>query len=220
MTCACGQSGKMRRGMCGTCYMRWLREQPQSLRLSAEDRFWPKVTKDGPIPGHRPELGPCWVWTGRTGTPKGYGQFTPRGRRHVYVHRWSWEQVNGPIQGDLTIDHLCRNRRCVNPLHMELVTRGENTRRGQTPEPCPHCALMITPANMPSHVRAHATAPQRTHVYGVCPECGRTVGGALIETGTILLRRHLRKPKADWCGDGMRRKVVAPRILLGGTGEK
>lgn len=65
----------------------------------------------------------CWLWTGaRQG--RGYGYF---GRQ--LAHRWSYEQHVGPIPDDLTIDHLCCNILCVNPEHLELVTRSENARR-------------------------------------------------------------------------------------------
>jgi hypothetical protein len=46
------------------------------------------------------------------------------------AHRWSWEKVNGSVPDDLHIDHLCRNRACVNPAHLEPVTRRENILRG------------------------------------------------------------------------------------------
>ncbi len=133
----------MRRGLCGACYARWLREQPSTLRKSAEARFAEKV-----------ETSPtCWEWQG-TRTPGGYGQFSPETSRHVYAHRYAWEQANGLIPPGLTIDHLCRNRACVRPDHMEVVTRGENTRRGATPRPCPECGRKIVPANLPRHRRA------------------------------------------------------------------
>lgn len=50
------------------------------------------------------------------------------GRLH-YAHRLIWEAFHGPIPDDLTVDHLCFNRRCINIRHMELVTAAENTRR-------------------------------------------------------------------------------------------
>lgn len=154
--CTCGGGGRMRRGMCGACYARWLRRQPGSLRkpaVSAAERFWSKVNKLGPLPGERPALGPCWVWTGFQ-MPNGYGQFKAGHQVHAYAHRWSWQEANGPIIGDLTIDHLCRNRLCVNPSHMEMVTRGENTRRGQRPVECESCGRRIVPANLWRHIAA------------------------------------------------------------------
>lgn len=47
------------------------------------------------------------------------------------LHRGMWEMLRGPIPEGLTIDHLCKNRGCVNPSHMEVVTFAENTRRGE-----------------------------------------------------------------------------------------
>ena len=69
----------------------------------------------------------CIVWAGAL-NDNGYGRIKVRGvfRR---VHRIAWELVNGMISDGLVIDHLCRVRCCVNPAHMEVVTRGENTRR-------------------------------------------------------------------------------------------
>lgn len=89
-------------------------------------RFWAKVSQGG-------GLDACWEWTGEK-TPKGYGRVrvVAAGELHrAYAHRVSWELTHGPIADGLTIDHLCRNRACVNPKHMEPVTGRENTLRGQ-----------------------------------------------------------------------------------------
>lgn len=69
----------------------------------------------------------CWPWTGSLRV--GYGAFALTHHLRVGAHRWSYEHFRGPIPDGLTIDHLCRNKRCVNPDHLEVVTRGENTRR-------------------------------------------------------------------------------------------
>lgn len=73
----------------------------------------------------------CWKWVGTlTRTPTGsYGSMSVNGRS-VAAHRMSWQLFRGTIPDGLQIDHLCRNTRCVNPLHLEPVTQRENILRG------------------------------------------------------------------------------------------
>lgn len=74
--------------------------------------------------------GECWEWkAGRTAA--GYGEFGFAREMH-YSHRASYELQHGPIPKGMTVDHLCRNRACARPLHLELVTLAENKRRGMS----------------------------------------------------------------------------------------
>ncbi len=91
--------------------------------MEAIARFWKNInrTPDG-----------CWEWTASC-YANGYGSFYVN-RKKIKAHRFAYETLVGIIPLDLEIDHICRNRKCVNPAHMELVTRSENIRRGLLPE--------------------------------------------------------------------------------------
>lgn len=90
---------------------------------SIEDRFWAKVD----IPKDNP-LG-CWLWTAALNPGAGYGIFQLAPGKREYAHRLAYEWSIGPIDPVLELDHLCRERRCVNPLHLQAVTQHENQRR-------------------------------------------------------------------------------------------
>jgi hypothetical protein len=70
----------------------------------------------------------CWLWMGASNS-RGYGSFWMNDKC-VSAHRAAYILFGGVILKDLTIDHLCRNRMCVNPAHMEIVSGRENTLRG------------------------------------------------------------------------------------------
>lgn len=82
-------------------------------------RFWAKV-----------EMTPtCWLWRGALRNKAlPYGVVRYAGKQHA-AHRFAYEQLIGPIPDGLTLDHLCRVGRCVNPAHLEPVTLKENWRR-------------------------------------------------------------------------------------------
>jgi hypothetical protein len=89
------------------------------------ERFWSKVDASAS----------CWVWTAAT-AGQGYGKFTLSSdgkSTYPYAHRHSWELLVGPIPDGMTLDHLCKNRKCVNPDHLEVVTQAVNCLRGESP---------------------------------------------------------------------------------------
>jgi hypothetical protein len=73
----------------------------------------------------------CWISTYSTAS-HGYAQIgwqTKQERKVVLAHRAAWEHVNGPVPPGMTIDHLCKQRRCVNPQHLRVLDNFENARR-------------------------------------------------------------------------------------------
>ena len=99
-------------------------QDPVLEQAQREARFWAKVNKTET----------CWLWTGWKS--EGYGRFFIGSRtdgtcRDILAHRFAYELLVGNIPKELQIDHLCRIRACVNPMHMEPVTQQVNILRGQ-----------------------------------------------------------------------------------------
>lgn len=133
------------------------------------ERFWSKVDKQGPVPAERPDLGPCWIWIAAK-TSRGYGNFTVGGRsgRNHTAHRFAYELANGAVADGLDLDHLCRVRACVNPTHLEPVTRRENLLRGET---------IVARNSAKTHCpHGHEYTPENTYVRDGsrnCRQCRR-----------------------------------------------
>jgi hypothetical protein len=142
-----------------------------------DDRFWSKVEKtDG-----------CWEWL-RYCSRDGYGIFRFKGKI-VKAHRWAYQSICGPIPDGLTIDHLCRNRKCVNPDHLEAVTMKENWRRGMNP--------MAVNARKTHCTHGHEFTPENTYSgrgRRECRECRRLDG--VRRVGIVSERRRARREAA------------------------
>lgn len=112
----------VKREWCQKHYRRWQRHGDPLYETTADDRLWKKIEFTDT----------CWLWLGRA-NKGGYG-LAWLGRSSTPVatsaHRVVYERLVGPIPPDMQLDHLCRNRRCVNPHHLEVVTPRVNTLRG------------------------------------------------------------------------------------------
>ncbi|HYE58590.1 MAG TPA: HNH endonuclease signature motif containing protein [Rhodothermales bacterium] len=148
-------------------------------------RFFAKVDKSGPVPEHRPELGPCWLWTAsKNGT--GYGAFcvyidlNKMGR--AMAHRWSYEHHKGPIPAGKEIHHICGTPACVNPDHLEPVTRQENLAHGTS--------FAARHARQTHCWRGHEFNDENSYVNKsgrrVCRACNR-----------LRLREHIARKKGE-----------------------
>lgn len=113
--CQCGCGAKTSIARCSDASKGWIKGEP--LKFVYQHRPLPIEFGDG-----------CWEWTG-TKNQFGYGRLCRDGRR-VVAHRWLYERLRGAVPAGLQMDHLCRNRSCVNPDHLEPVTQRENLRRG------------------------------------------------------------------------------------------
>lgn len=135
---------------------------PKWRRETFIRRLWARVDKTDD----------CWVWQGRLAA-NGYGRVVPDGRDRV-VHRVVYELLVGPVAEGLTLDHLCRNRACVNPAHLEPVTNRENILRGESPT--------ATNARKTHCIHGHEFTEENTYMdrgRRMCRTCNRDKARAL-----------------------------------------
>jgi hypothetical protein len=117
----------------------------------------------------------CWEWTLRRDR-NGYGRITFRGRTGYSAHRAAYEIFVGPIPAGMTVDHLCFVPACVNPEHLRLLTRSENSRKQRAAEQT-HCS------------NGHEMTPENTY--------RRTQGGRGCRACNLdAVRRYKQRGKA------------------------
>jgi len=157
--CHCGCGGKTKLAPQTDTKVGWVKDEPLRYIFNHHRRKSPVEYIVNLETG-------CWDWKMRKSTA-GYGLLT-RGGRTLQAHRVLYERHVGPIPDGLEIDHLCRNRGCVNPSHLEAVTRSTNLRRGLrgyaklTREAVRHIRQLLAENYEQREIAA---------LYGVTPSC-------------------------------------------------
>jgi hypothetical protein len=127
----------------------------------------------------------CWLWTGATGNPGGYGNVGFQGSTRG-AHRVVYELLVGPVPDGLVLDHLCRNRPCVNPDHLRPVTQLENVHAPGSLSPS---ALRAKITHCPAgHEYNEANTRRSKRNERFCRACGRAAARRSKEKKRAALR--------------------------------
>ncbi|TRZ69451.1 MAG: HNH endonuclease [Nitrosopumilaceae archaeon] len=123
------------------------------------ERFWSKVN-----------ITPsCWTW--KASHRHGYSQFSI-GNKHIDGHIFSYELFEGKIPKGLVIDHLCRNKGCVNPAHLQLTTIQNNVLRGIS-VPAINARKLLCNEGHSLHPRKESSRPQGRRYCKICHNRGQ-----------------------------------------------
>ena len=178
----------------------------------AIERFFAKVRLQVPL-----DISSCWLWTGYT-QPNGYGQFKSDGRRGAKrnsPHRFAYEYFVQTIPPSYEVDHLCKQRNCCNPNHLQAVTLQENRQRRSggamgysnrdlarlTANICIRCQLRFSPDGIHCHQcriavnQAKRKRYRAAHNIATCPVCER---GRVITGKRICQACQDTRDKARW----------------------
>jgi hypothetical protein len=191
-----------------------------SLPKWMQDNIQPRQVPGCPVPGE------CWEWTARL--VKGYGAFSENGKQ-PYVHRRTWTLLVGKIADGLEVDHLCLNKACCNPAHLEPVTHRENMIRYGKNKPFPsRCRnehelaganLAITPGGRwrcreCTRTSSRATKERRRRARGAFQR-----GTGVCQNGHDLKEVGKYGNSCAQCGRDKAARHRERKRLMGGTGQ-
>lgn len=207
----CGEKSRSN-GMCRPHLRSWEKygDPLAAVRRNrdADERFWEKVNKNGPVPDYAPHLGPCWLWLAAKHHEGLYGVFTLAGGRQAQAHRFSYSTSVGPIPDELVLDHLCRVRHCVRPSHLEAVPQRINILRG--------VGIQAKNAVKTHCIRGHEFTLENTHIRPnggrACRACQRLYEPAPVGNANA---RKTHCPKGhEYTEDNTYRSPSRPNIRI------
>jgi hypothetical protein len=156
--CQCGCEKKTRLAPCTSRKKNWAKGEPLRYLRGHNRR---KRLRYVVVPtGYETD---CWLWQ-LAKTAGGYGMVRIAPGKMALAHRVYYEQHLRPIPDGLELDHLCRVRACVNPEHLEAVSRAENVRRGSKTKLTPADVAAIKRSSVPQRVIARLYGITQGHV--------------------------------------------------------